>query len=727
MSPDSLLSAGTPSSLNGAMLTTPSEGQVCDRCRQKKIKCDGSLPTCGSCTNARVVCVTSTKLRRRTTARGFKSSALAQVDALRSENADLIRQLEIERASVGLLRSKLEEAVASATLLSAGPVTPDRPEVSVSRSVFDQPNAIPTLLIKHMGRLVQDSSGVDRFAGTTTGVHFMLLVQQAVRSKQLLVDLPESSFKMYLLDWVNHRPFLTPLESSVAIRPTLLGLFRQPLPYYSDQVALFAGTWSCLCPIIEPLDLASRLPEAMNRAQHMAWPFLIDQDLTLFQVILVVMINSTVISDEQPNAASGEELSSYVDAVAAIFPDLIARADIVSLHSIALLSFYVLLAGQHQSMPRINGILVQCAFSLGLHRHGRRFKYSPKENEMRKRLWWWIYIFDKMTAISHGLPMLIRDNDIDIDYPLDCDLGTGGSSHISLPLPGESTPVNDFIAFIHLGRILSTILDRLYTTTSRRNGPEKIVKLRGELLAWNQRFVDQLSGQIDSNGLLRPVSNHHNSPHDKPMSRVLLPSVSNMAAMLIHRPGLTFAENTPQFHESLRWCAISSSMIIENASIAASNPFMCRIVFPPMPNIIFHSAILHIFLWCQLPTENDFFGITRRSSLYRIRQTVDIFSKRPFTNSADDAWHWHTPEYSSCALYECLDLLRSLSSLVLRSASVALDDGPSPSSLWDTQTPDVLSGVVSQDFSTSDVALYDLNHLDYLDPLFEDPIAQVSN
>lgn len=323
--------------------------------------------------------------------------------------------------------------------------------------------------------------------------------------------------------------------------------------------------------------------------------------------------------------------------------------------------------------------------------------------------------------------MLIRDNDIDIDYPLDCDLSTGDPSHISLPLPGESTSVNDFIAFVHLGRILSTILDQLYTTTSRRNGPEKIVKLRGELLGWNQRFGGQLGGQIDGNGLLRPVSNHHNILQDEPLSRVLLPSVSNMAAMLIHRPGMTFAETTPEFHESLRWCAASSSMVIENASIAASNPLMCRIVFPLSPNIIFHSAILHIFLWCQLPAENDFFGITRRSSLDQIHQTVNIFSKRPFANSAGDAWHWHTPEYSSCALSECIDLLQSLSSLVLRSTFIASDEGPSSSSLWDTQTPDVVSGVVSQDFGTSDVALYDLNHLDYFDPLFEDSIAQKSN
>ncbi|KAI0466566.1 fungal-specific transcription factor domain-containing protein [Xylaria cf. heliscus] len=679
------------------------------------------------CANAQVVCVISTRLRRRTTARGFKPSTLVQVDTLRTENADLRRQLEVERASVSLLRLRLEETVASAPSPSASHVALQRPELSISHTISSQPKAIPALLIKHMGRLVQDSSGVERFAGTTTGVHFMLLVQQAVRRKQLFGDFPESSFKMYLLDWVNHRPFLIQLGPPTIIRPTLAELFRHPLSYYMDQVVFFANIWSCLCPIIEPTDLVPRLPEAINQAQHMTWPFLGDQDLVLFQLALVVMINSTMVSNEQPNTVSAQELSSYHDAVAATLPNLLSRADMIGLHGIALLSFYILLVGQHQSMPRINGILVQYAFSLGLHRHSRRFKYDQKENETRKRLWWWIYIFDKITAISHGLPMLIRDNDIDIDYPLDCDLSNNGESpHISLPLPGESTPMNDFIAFVHLSRILSTTLDQLYTTTSRRNGPDKIVKLRSELLGWNQRFVDQLGGQIDGNGLLRADIHLHSSPHDETPSRLLLPSVSNMTAMLIHRPGLTFADTTPEFYESLRWCAASSSMIIENASIIASDPRMCRIVFPPSPNIIFQSAMLHIFLWCQRPADSDFFGITRSLSLDRINQTVDIFSKRPFMNSLEDAWHWRTPEYSSCALYECLDLLQSLSNLVLCSTSITSDDGPFISSSWDTQTQDIAPEMSSQDFGTSDVALFDLNHLDYLDPLLEDSVAQMS-
>ncbi|KAI0808619.1 fungal-specific transcription factor domain-containing protein [Xylaria sp. FL0064] len=678
---------------------------------------------CGSCVSAQAVCVTSTRLRRRTTARGYRPSTSTHVDALKNENADLRRQLEAERAFVALLRSQLQEAVASAASLSASYVASERQEVSTPYNVSTQTKAIPALLIKHMGRLVQDSSGVDRFAGTTTGVHFMLLVQQAVRSKQLFGDFSESSFKLYLLDWVNHKILLSSLESPAPVRPTLMEMFRRPLSYYSDQVVLYASTWSCLCPIIEPADLIPPLPEAMHRAQSMEWPFIRDQDLVLFRVALVVMMNSTLVADDRTDTVSLGELSFCVHAVAAIVPTLMERADMLGLHSLALLSFYILLVGQHQSMPRINGILVQYAFSLGLHRHGRRFKYSAKENEMRKRLWWWIYIFDKMTAISHGLPTLIQDRDVDIDYPLDCDLSQGDPEHVSLPLPGESTPVNDFIALVHLGRILSAILEQLYTTTSRRNGPGKIVKLRNELLGWNQKFVGQLDGQIDSDGLLEPLTGSRHSPGDGLLSRVLLLSLSNMAIMLIHRPGLTFSENTPEFHESFKWCILSSSNIIENAYSVSSDPRMHRIAFTPSPNVIFQSAMLHIYLWCQLPSEDNYSGTTRDLSLDRIKKTAEILSRRPFKSTIDDPWYWRTPEYSSCALHECLSLLQALSTLVICSSSITLPPTPS---LWGAQASNGVSQISDQNYGTSDAALYDLNRLDYLDPLFETAITEFS-
>ncbi|ODV74529.1 GAL4-like domain-containing transcription factor CYBJADRAFT_119753, partial [Cyberlindnera jadinii NRRL Y-1542] len=45
--------------------------QACDRCRIKKIKCDGKIPSCTNCLNIGYNCQTSDKLTRRAFPRGY--------------------------------------------------------------------------------------------------------------------------------------------------------------------------------------------------------------------------------------------------------------------------------------------------------------------------------------------------------------------------------------------------------------------------------------------------------------------------------------------------------------------------------------------------------------------------------------------------------------------------------------------------------------------------------
>lgn len=63
--------------------------QACDRCRRKKIRCDGKRPCCTQCANVGFECVTSDKLSRRAFPRGYTESLEAKVRSLQSE----VRQL----------------------------------------------------------------------------------------------------------------------------------------------------------------------------------------------------------------------------------------------------------------------------------------------------------------------------------------------------------------------------------------------------------------------------------------------------------------------------------------------------------------------------------------------------------------------------------------------------------------------------------------------------------
>ena len=68
--------------------------QACDRCRSKKIRCDGIRPSCTQCTNVGFECKTSDKLSRRAFPRGYTESLEERVRQLEGEVRELKELLD---------------------------------------------------------------------------------------------------------------------------------------------------------------------------------------------------------------------------------------------------------------------------------------------------------------------------------------------------------------------------------------------------------------------------------------------------------------------------------------------------------------------------------------------------------------------------------------------------------------------------------------------------------
>lgn len=68
--------------------------QACDRCRIKKIKCDGKVPSCSNCIAIGFNCKTSDKLTRRAFPRGYTESLEKNLISLQNENSNLLDEIE---------------------------------------------------------------------------------------------------------------------------------------------------------------------------------------------------------------------------------------------------------------------------------------------------------------------------------------------------------------------------------------------------------------------------------------------------------------------------------------------------------------------------------------------------------------------------------------------------------------------------------------------------------
>jgi hypothetical protein len=77
--------------------------QACDRCRSKKIRCDGNRPTCSQCANVGFECRTSDKLSRRAFPRGYTESLEERVRALEAEVRELKDLLDEKDEKIDML------------------------------------------------------------------------------------------------------------------------------------------------------------------------------------------------------------------------------------------------------------------------------------------------------------------------------------------------------------------------------------------------------------------------------------------------------------------------------------------------------------------------------------------------------------------------------------------------------------------------------------------------
>lgn len=77
--------------------------QACDRCRSKKIRCDGVRPTCSQCANVGFECRTSDKLSRRAFPRGYTESLEERIRQLESEVTELKDLLDEKDEKIDVL------------------------------------------------------------------------------------------------------------------------------------------------------------------------------------------------------------------------------------------------------------------------------------------------------------------------------------------------------------------------------------------------------------------------------------------------------------------------------------------------------------------------------------------------------------------------------------------------------------------------------------------------
>ncbi|KAJ3961508.1 hypothetical protein N0V92_001781 [Colletotrichum tropicale] len=143
------------------------------------------------------------------------------------------------------------------------------------------------------------------------------------------------------------------------------------------------------------------------------------------------------------------------------------------------------------------GIVVRHAQALGLHRRSVGPLSNHITHEYRKRLFWAIYVNDRIISSIFGRPCAIHDDDIDQD---ECALANDDDITVAgcrIAPNGEFCSAAALIHYARLSRILGKILRKFYSPAARNNSITQLHQFAAEfeksLLDWQDNLPAYLN------------------------------------------------------------------------------------------------------------------------------------------------------------------------------------------------------------------------------------------
>ncbi|KAL4940696.1 hypothetical protein BDV06DRAFT_196123 [Aspergillus oleicola] len=481
--------------------------QACDRCRSKKIRCDGVRPCCTQCANVGFECKTSDKLSRRAFPRGYTESLEERVRALEAEVRDLKNLLDEKDEKIDVLsrihsftspqqqkatppgpsvtspaQTQNQMTKSSAPVSNEGVVhvpesvnCEDGSAVSSTRAFTD----VFTNKLADQGRLAPETSTKALAASPTPVSHSR--IDRTLKTAPRLVS--DQLINIFFQEWAPLYP--------VVHRPTILKAYEQ----YLSNSELFQGNKHEVAQL--NLIFAVAALSAGTRT---------NQDPTLFEE------NWSPILESLPGDISLPTLQCYV-----------------------LAQMYCLTKGDYSSLLRYRGLAVGLCHQLKLQRSQKRFSSNALQAESRKKVFWCQYVLDRFCAMSTGLPVLLPEEQIRTEYPEDIDDENVTETGFLPTLPGESTRISSALALFSVSRILNNTLDNIYPSDGDYDIP--LSKMRSA------------SEQLDNWVKNLPAHLRLEFSQDKPSTNVissrspLLSLVYYLIRSLIHRPAVCFGED----------------------------------------------------------------------------------------------------------------------------------------------------------------------------------------
>ncbi|KAJ4169167.1 hypothetical protein NW754_011101 [Fusarium falciforme] len=181
----------------------------------------------------------------------------------------------------------------------------------------------------------------------------------------------------------------------------------------------------------------------------------------------------------------------------------------------------------------IHGLAIKAAMSIGLHSRDIASKFTPVEQEIRKRTWFGCILLDRSLSMTFGRPCAIPEEYIRLDLPKPL------PPCASVPEEIQSLSTGFFNASIQLYRVMGRIITTLYGSNlgcdeqpTETVTVTSIIQFGQELTDWQNNLPPQLALRISAD---LPREGEIQDPTTERVRLILTLRYLNVQ-LLLHRP-----------------------------------------------------------------------------------------------------------------------------------------------------------------------------------------------
>ncbi|CAG9986913.1 unnamed protein product [Clonostachys byssicola] len=465
---------------------------ACNRCRKRKAKCDTGIPACSQCQSSGSSCDYTDARSKTTHPRTYISDLEDQVSQLESRIRALGKGKDDEAPSN---RSRLPSTAA---------------EVNAEADDRERPDFIRL-------ELGDDS----HFLGTSSGMHLARSVLESTRKNSTSFDSHNSRPES------NHHGQSPHYEGNLGHDTR----DENPLPSLetaSSLIEIFFCQYQIQYPILDQQEFMDHVSKLYATDKQEYRSILAEEPWTRFMLNIVLSISLLLLSHDNSDSLVLAE-RFRMDANAEL-GSVMRRKTHRTLQCLLLLLLSSIVSSKSAPVWYISGLCMRMCVDLGFHSE-QTIKYGLDENDgpdeelqdMKRRLFWVTYTFDRSLATMLGRPFFLDDDDIDVEYP-----------SRSLPQSKRSQVLHWF----RMQRIQSEIVYRLHTSkgphssSTDENSDIATWKamMAAKLLSWQDESMKLIDNENHSMDWWRYWYQNANLMLHRPLSHGPLPSSESLLA-----------------------------------------------------------------------------------------------------------------------------------------------------------------------------------------------------